>query len=91
MEFGSIWGGLSYRTSLDGAQYLTNSGTVSSQKLQQISPLLGVNYKQFMFAYTYTYQTNSLVFTNGGFHQFTLGFNFNCRREKYDCNCPAVN
>ncbi|GAA4279863.1 type IX secretion system membrane protein PorP/SprF [Gaetbulibacter aestuarii] len=91
VEFGSIWGGVSYRTSLDGAQYLNSSGTVSSQKLQQISPLLGVNYKQFMFAYTYTYQANSLVFTNGGFHQFTLGFNFNCRRERYDCNCPAVN
>ncbi|MFH4968550.1 type IX secretion system membrane protein PorP/SprF [Gaetbulibacter sp. M240] len=91
VEFGSIWGGLSYRTSLDGAEYLTNNNTVSSQKLQQISPILGVNYKNFMFAYTYTYQTNSLVFTNGGFHQFTLGFNFNCRRERYDCNCPAVN
>lgn len=91
VEFGSIWGGISYRTSLDGAQYLNSSGSVSSQKLQQIAPLLGVNYKQFMFAYTYTYQANSLVFTNGGFHQFTLGFNFNCRREPYDCNCPAVN
>ena len=91
VEFGSIWGGLSYRTSLDGAEYLTNNNTVSSQKLQQISPILGVNYKNFMFAYTYTYQTNSLVFTNGGFHQFTLGFNFNCRRVRYDCNCPAVN
>jgi len=91
VEFGSIWGGLSYRTSLDGAEYLTNNNTVSSQKLQQLSPILGVNYKQFMFAYNYTYQTNSLVFTNGGFHQFTIGFNFNCRREPYDCKCPAVN
>ncbi len=91
MEFGTLWGGLSYRTSLDGAEFLTSSGAVSSQKLQQITPILGVNYNDFMFAYTYTYQTNSLVFTNGGFHQFTLGYNFNCRRKKYECKCPAVN
>ena len=91
MEFGKLWGGLSYRTSLDGAEFLSSSGSVSSQKLQQITPILGVNYNDFMFAYTYTYQTNSLVFTNGGFHQFTLGFNFGCRRKKYECNCPAVN
>lgn len=91
MEFGSLWGGLSYRTSLDGAEFLTASGSIDSQRLQQITPIVGVNLKEFMFAYTYTYQTNSLVFTNGGFHQFTLGYNFNCRREAYDCKCPAVN
>ena len=90
MEFGKIWGGLSYRRSFDGAEYLDGSG-VSSQKLQLISPILGVDYNQFMFAYNYTYQSNSLVFTNGGFHQITLGYNFNCRRERYDCHCPAVN
>lgn len=91
MEFGSLWGGLSYRQSLDGAQYIDNSNTINSQKLQNITPILGVNYKEFMFAYTYTYQTNAVVFTNGGFHQLSLGYNFNCRREKYSCNCPAVN
>lgn len=91
MDFGTLWAGLSYRTSLDGAEFLTNTGAVSSQKLQQITPILGVNYKDFMFAYNYTYQTNSLVYTNGGFHQFTLGFNFNCRSAKYECHCPAVN
>ncbi len=90
VEFGKIWGGLSYRNSFDGAEY-TQSGTVNSQRLNQITPILGVNYKEFMFAYNYTYQSNSVVFTNGGFHQLTLGYNFNCKRERYDCNCPAVN
>ena len=33
----------------------------------------------------------SVVFNNGGFHQITLGYNFNCSREKFDCNCPSVN
>ena len=90
MEFGMLWGGLSYRRIFDGAEYLDGSG-VSSQKLQLLSPILGVDYKDFMFAYNYTYQSNSVVFTNGGFHQLTLGYNFNCRRERYHCKCPAVN
>ena len=91
MDFGKIWAGLSFRQSLDGAEYLSNTGAINSQKLQQISPILGVNYNNFMFAYNYTHQTNSVVFTNGGFHQFTLGYNFNCKKERYECNCPAVN
>lgn len=90
VEFGKIWGGLSYRNSFDGAEY-TQSDAVSSQRLQQITPILGVNYNEFMFAYTYTYQSNSVVYANGGFHQLTLGYNFNCRRKSYDCRCPAVN
>ncbi|GAB1857873.1 type IX secretion system membrane protein PorP/SprF [Flavobacteriaceae bacterium MHTCC 0001] len=91
MEFGRVWGGLSYRQSFDGAEFVNNSGGVDSQRLQQFTPILGVNYNQFMFAYTYTYQSNSVVFTNGGFHQLTLGYNFNCRKERFACNCPAVN
>lgn len=90
MEFGKLWGGLSYRRSFDGAEFLDGSG-VSNQKLQLLSPILGVDIKDFMFAYNYTYQSNSLVFTSGGFHQLTLGYNFNCRSKRYDCKCPAVN
>ncbi|MGB1309331.1 MAG: PorP/SprF family type IX secretion system membrane protein [Oceanihabitans sp.] len=90
VEFGKLWGGLSYRRSLDGAEYIDGT-SVSSQKLQYISPLLGIDFNNFMFAYTYAYQANSVVFNNSGFHQITLGYNFNCRRERYDCNCPAVN
>ncbi|MCK8482163.1 type IX secretion system membrane protein PorP/SprF [Psychroserpens algicola] len=90
MDFGTLWGGLSYRRSLDGAEFQEGSG-VSSQKLQYFTPFLGVDYNNFVFAYTYSYQANSVVFNNGGFHQITLGYNFNCRREKYECNCPAIN
>ncbi len=91
MEFGQLWGGLSYRNSFDGAEYLTVTNTIRSQKLQQITPIIGLNYNQFMFAYNYTYQTNSVVFSNGGYHQFTLGYNFGCRRQRFECKCPAVN
>ncbi|NNK86928.1 MAG: type IX secretion system membrane protein PorP/SprF [Flavobacteriaceae bacterium] len=90
MDFGKIWAGLSYRRSFDGAEFLDGSG-VSSQKLQYFTPFLGVDYNNFVFAYTYSYQANSVVFDNGGFHQLTFGYNFNCRREKWDCECPSVN
>ena len=90
MDFGRVWGGLSYRRSFDGAEFLDGSG-VSSQKLQYFTPFVGVDYNNFVFAYTYSYQANSVVFNNGGFHQLTLGYNFNCRKEKYDCDCPAIN
>jgi len=90
MDFGKLWGGLSYRRSLDGAEFLDGSG-VSSQKLQYITPFIGVDYDSFVFAYTYSYQSNSVVFNNGGFHQITLGYNFACRKKKYECNCPAIN
>lgn len=90
MDFGKLWGGISYRRSLDGADF-QDGGGVTSQKLQYITPFVGANYNDFVFAYTYSYQANSIVFNNSGFHQITLGYNFNCRREKFECNCPAVN
>lgn len=86
-----LWGGLSYRRSFDGAEFTADGEEIRSQKLQYITPFLGVNYKDFIFAYTYSYQNNSVVFSNGGFHQITLGYDFNKRREKYQCNCPAIN
>ena len=90
MDFGKVWGGLSYRRSLVGAEFLDGSG-VSSHKLQYFTPFIGVDYNNFVFAYTYSYQANTINFNTGGFHQITLGYNFNCRREKFECNCPAVN
>ncbi len=91
MDFGNLWGGLSYRRSLDGAEYL-NGEQIKTQKLQYFTPVLGVDYKNFMFAYTYSYQAGNIKFQSGGFHQITLGYNFlGGRDEPYDCNCPAIN
>jgi type IX secretion system PorP/SprF family membrane protein len=90
LEVGKIWGGLSYRRSLDGAEYRQGNET-KTQKLQYVSPILGFNYKNFMFAYTYSVVTGAVKFDNGGFHQITLGMNVLCRPEKYHCNCPAIN
>jgi type IX secretion system PorP/SprF family membrane protein len=89
-DFGKLWGALSYRRSFDGAEYLSGSG-ISSQKLQYITPIIGVNVDKFMFAYTYSYLSGPVNFDTGGFHQITLGIDLFCKKERYDCNCPAIN
>jgi hypothetical protein len=94
LEFGKLWGGLSYRRSLDGAEYIegiNSSLVVNDQQLQYITPIVGVNYKNFMLSYTYSHLLGNIRFDNGGFHQITLGVNLFCKPEKYHCNCPAVN
>jgi type IX secretion system PorP/SprF family membrane protein len=90
LEFGRVWGGLSYRRSLDGAEYL-DGVSIAKQKLQYITPILGINYKNYMFAYTYSQLMGDIKFDTGGFHQITLGINLFCKPEKYHCNCPAIN
>ena len=75
-DFGRIWAGLSYRRSFDGAEYLNSANQIRAQKLEYITPLLGLEFNGFVFAYNYSYQSNSVVFDNGGYHQITLGFNF---------------
>lgn len=90
MDFGKVWGGISYRRSLDGAQFQEGSN-LGNQKLQYFTPFLGVNYDNFMFSYTYSYQANSVVFNNGGFHQLTFGYNINCAAPRLKCHCPSVN
>lgn len=91
MDNGQLWGGLSYRRSLDGAEFTTDGATVESQKLNTISPFFGITINNFMVAYTYTYQPDDIVLTNTGFHQLTLGYRFENNGGKYKCNCPAVN
>lgn len=90
LEFGRLWGALSYRRSLDGAQYVEGNA-ISEQKLQYITPIIGINFKNYMFSYTYSHLLGNVKFDNGGFHQITLGINLFCQPEKYHCNCPAVN
>ena len=90
LEFGKVWGGLSYRRSLDGAEY-ADGNAIATQNLQYFTPILGINYKQLMFAYTYSYLAGKVNFDNAGFHQITIGANLFCRPEKYHCNCPANN
>ncbi|WP_188048866.1 type IX secretion system membrane protein PorP/SprF [Flavobacterium sp. GP15] len=90
LDFGRLWGGLSYRRSFDGAEY-KNRNTIALQKLQYITPIVGVNFNKFMFAYTYSQLSGNVKFDNGGYHQITLGMDLFCKPVKYDCNCPAIN
>ncbi len=91
VNFGTVWGGLSYRRSFDGAQFQTN-GTFGEQRLQLFTPIIGVNVNRFMFSYNYSYQSGDIRLDNGGFHQITLGYNFGPEREnRYNCYCPAAN
>ncbi len=89
-DLGRVWAGLSYRRNLDGAEF-SQGTSVRNQNLQYFTPFVGVNYKKFMFGYTYSNQINSIVISNSGYHQLTLGYDFGKRRERYHCNCPAVN
>ncbi|MFZ4679749.1 MAG: type IX secretion system membrane protein PorP/SprF [Flavobacterium sp.] len=90
LDFGRLWGGLSYRRSLDGAQYVQGNG-VADQKLQYVTPIVGINFKNYVFSYTYSQIIGDVKFDNAGFHQITLGMNLFCKPEKYHCNCPAIN
>jgi len=90
VDFGKIWGGVSYRRSFDGAQFSTN-GSAGAQRLQLFTPIVGANYKKFLFSYNYSYQTGDIRIGSGGFHQITLGYDFGQSEKRYNCNCPAIN
>jgi type IX secretion system PorP/SprF family membrane protein len=91
LDFGKLWGGLSYRRSLDGAQFVEGQQSIGDQKLQYITPIVGLNFNSYMISYTYSHLIGDVKFDAGGFHQITLGINLFCKREKYHCNCPAIN
>ncbi len=76
-----LWLALSYRRSFD-ANSINNS--------QFVSPILGLNYKNVMFSYTYTNQIDSVVLTNSGFHQLTLGINL-WTKDKTWRSMPNIN
>ncbi|MEC4112864.1 PorP/SprF family type IX secretion system membrane protein [Myroides pelagicus] len=88
-EFGRLWGGISYRTNLNGADY-EKLGEIKTQRLQYFTPLIGGNYRNFTFSYAYTQPVGDVKFTNSGFHQFTIGVNLFPKRVSLDCNCPTV-
>ena len=89
VDFGRIWGGVSYRRSFEGAQFI-NGDTFGNQNLQLLTPIIGANINNFMLSYNYSYQAGDAIIDNGGFHQITLGYDFGQRERKYDCYCPAA-
>ncbi|HZW77592.1 MAG TPA: type IX secretion system membrane protein PorP/SprF [Flavobacteriaceae bacterium] len=87
---GRGWAGLSYRRALDTPDFEEGLGS-KGDAMQHITPVIGINFHNFVFAYMYSYQMGNVTFDNGGFHHLTLGYNFGVRQDKYDCNCPNVN
>lgn len=86
-----FWAGASYRRSLESRSEVAAVNETLNSGLDLGTVLLGINYRNFMFGYTYSYQFGSAVFDNGSFHQLTLGYDFLKGKKPYDCNCPAVN
>jgi len=76
-----LWAALSYRRGFSEGQ---------EENEQYFSPILGLNYKNFMFSYTYTKQTNDIVLTNSGFHQLSIGFDLFCKQPRAAA-CPNIN
>jgi type IX secretion system PorP/SprF family membrane protein len=68
-----LWVALSYRQSFDKTDI---------QELTQFSPIIGFNFKNTLFSYTFTQNTSDIKFESGGFHQLTLGFNLFCNESK---------
>jgi len=73
---------LSYRRSLDKK---------NTQSLNQITPILGLEFERYLVSYTYTHQLGDIVFQNGGFHQFTLGVNLFTKRPRDRGYTPNYN
>jgi len=76
-----LWAAFSYRRGFD------NAGT---EELNYLTPIVGVNYNNFMISYTYTKQTGEILFDDAGYHQISLGYNFGCR-EPRQSGCPNIN
>ena len=86
LNYGRLWAGFSFRNSLEGAEYLeVSTGNIKEQSLQLVTPLFGIDYKDFVFSYNYSHQFGDINFGSGGFHQITIGFNF--LRGSIECDC----
>ncbi|KGL59844.1 hypothetical protein PHEL49_0707 [Polaribacter sp. Hel1_33_49] len=76
-----LWAALSYRKSFD---------VNAIENAQFVSPIIGLNYDNLMFSYTYTNQMNETVLTTSGFHQISVGINL-WTREQRAAACPNIN
>ena len=86
LNYGRLWAGISFRNSFEGAQYVdVSTGELKEQTLQLITPLFGIDFKDFVFSYNYSHQFGDINFGSGGSHQITIGFNF--LRGSIDCDC----
>ncbi len=57
---------------------------------QTLSPIVGMNFGKLTVAYTYTYEMTPTPISTSGFHQITLGYNFNCLPHLVKLSCPEI-
>lgn len=69
-----IWIGFSYRRSFRPVGYYLQN-QYNEQLLKAITPLLGINVKDWLFSYNYSYTSGSVLFNDSGFHQISIGYN----------------
>jgi len=80
-----------YNTVYLGASYRRDWEDDAAQNIYHtITPIVGANIGKFTIAYTYTYEMSPLPISNSGFHQITLGYNFNCRKQIVKIGCPEI-
>lgn len=77
-----IWAAFSYRKGFDNA---------STEELNYLTPIVGVNFDKFMVSYTFTKQSGEILFDDAGYHQISLGYNFGCRTPRRIGGCPNLN
>jgi len=77
----TLWGAITYRRSFEGNKI---------QALSQITPIVGINFKNVMLSYTYTHSLGKIVFDNSGFHQISLGIDLFCKEARASA-CPNIN
>ncbi|MCD8400441.1 PorP/SprF family type IX secretion system membrane protein [Tenacibaculum finnmarkense] len=75
-----LWAALSYRKSFDSSVF---------GDANYLTPIIGLNYKNLIFAYTYTKQNGDAVFSNGNFHQISFGIDILCRKRRASA-CPNI-
>ena len=63
---------------------------INSRHLNSFTPILGATIDKFTIAYTYTYDMSVMPVSNNGFHQITLGYNFNCSKQHDRIGCPEI-
>jgi type IX secretion system PorP/SprF family membrane protein len=82
----------SYNSFYIGASYRRDWLENANQNFYQtITPIVGIKIKQFTAAYTYTHSLSDLPISSSGFHQITLGYNFNCKQQLIRMACPEIN
>ncbi len=81
-QLNQVYFGASYRRDFSDSPY---------EAYHNITPIIGARIGKYVLAYTYTYELGNRPVANSGFHQLTLGYNFNCTHPIGRNKCPELN